>query len=398
MPILAFASEHPPRRWTITIIASLLAGAITAASDRPATTVQGDGYRVATLVSGLDTPWDLAWGPDNMIWMSERGGRVSLVDPSSGQRTTIATLAVREAGEGGLMGIALHPDFARTPFLYAMHTYAGGDGGTLNRLVRLRWNGTALVDQQTLLDGIPGAGIHNGSRIAVGPDRMLYVSTGDAGNSGLAQNRESLAGKILRLDLDGRPASRNPFGTAVWSYGHRNPQGLVFHPHTGALYSSEQGPGDNDEVNLIRRGGNHGWPNVHGRCDDDSGNEREFCRANEVVEPLVAWTPTIATCGTDLYLSDAIPGWRGSLLVTALRGSALHRLTLSADGARVTERAVLLSGDFGRLRDVLVAPNGDVYVATSNRDGRGSPRGDDDRILRLTPSRGSQRRVPAPLP
>jgi glucose/arabinose dehydrogenase len=332
-----------------------------------ASPTQRDPFTTSTLVSGLDTPWDLAWGPDNMIWVSERGGRISRVDPANGTRTTAGSLAVHQSGEGGLMGIAFHPDFAREPFVYAMHTYST-NRGTNNKLVRMRWDGRALAAAETLLDGIPGAGIHNGSRIAVGPDRMLYITTGDAGSAGNAQDRASLGGKVLRLTLDGKPAPDNPFGNAAWSYGHRNGQGLVFHP-SGALYETEQGPGDNDEVNIIRRGANYGWPDVR----------------TSISEPIAAWTPTIAICGADLYLSDRIPGWRNSLLATSLKGSTLYRLALSADGSRITKRETFLADRYGRLRDVLVAPNGDVFVATSNRDGRGSPSGDDDRILRLTP-------------
>jgi glucose/arabinose dehydrogenase len=249
----------------------------------------------------------------------------------------------------------------------------------------MRWNGTTLGPPETLLDGFPGAGIHNGSRLAIGPDRMLYVTTGDAGNGDVAQDLHSFGGKILRLTLDGRPAPGNPFDNAVWSYGHRNPQGLVFHPTTGVLYETEHGPSDNDEVNIIRRGGNYGWPTVHGFCDDDIGAEREFCRTHSVVEPLAAWTPTIAITGADLYLSDRIAGWKGNLLATSLKAETLFRFTLSADGTKIVAREPLLATRFGRLRDVLVAPNGDVYVATSNRDGRGSPSRDDDRIIRLSP-------------
>jgi glucose/arabinose dehydrogenase len=290
---------------------------------------------------------------------------------------------VLESGEGGLMGIALHPDFAREPFVYAAHTYSASNG-TRNRLVRVRWNGRSLGAPEVLLDGIPGAGIHNGARIAIGPDRMLYLTTGDAGSGEVAQDRASLGGKILRLTLEGKPAPGNPFGNTVWSLGHRNPQGLVFHPTTGVLYETEHGPSDNDEVNIIRRGANYGWPDVHGMCDDDSGAEREFCRRNSVVEPLASWTPTIAITGADLYLSDRIPGWKGSLLATSLKAAALYRFTLSPDGNRIVGQERLLADRFGRLRDVLVAPNGDVYLATSNRDGRGSPVREDDRIIRLS--------------
>jgi glucose/arabinose dehydrogenase len=340
-------------------------------------------FTVTTLVSGLATPWDLVWGPDSMIWVSERGGTISRVDPKTGNRTVAEKLDVVQSGESGLMGMAFHPDFAQQPYVYAMHSY--GTGGSIgNELVRMRWDGHALGAPSVLLDGIVGGSIHNGSRLAFGPDKMLYVTTGEAGATAHSQDKNSLNGKILRLDADGRAAAGNPFGDKVWSLGHRNPQGLVFHPTTGVLYETEHGPSDNDEINIISRGGNYGWPDVHGKCDDDSGNERAFCAGHSVVEPLWTWTPTIAPTGADFYMSDRIPQWRGSLLFTALSG-ALYRATLSADGKTISSVEKMLVGEYGRLRDVLVGPSGEIYVATSNRDGRGSPKDGDDRILKLTP-------------
>jgi glucose/arabinose dehydrogenase len=339
---------------------------------------------VATLTSGLDTPWDLAWGPDGVIWVTERGGRISRVDPSTGAATDVGRLDVLEAGESGLMGMAFHPDFESEPYVYFAHSY-GSRSSVRNRLVRMRFDGDRLSDPDVLLSDIPGARNHDGSRLAFGPDGFLYMTTGDAGRRGLAQDLESLAGKVLRLTPDGRPAPGNPFGSAVYSYGHRNPQGLAFHPTTGVLYSAEHGPGDNDEVNQIRIGGNYGWPAVHGFCDGESSAEEEFCAEHEVQEAMSAWTPTVGLSGLAVYESDLIPGWQGSLLVTSLRGSTLFRLTLSADGTRVTAREALYAGEYGRLRDVLVGPAGEVYVATSNRDGRGRPASDDDRILKITP-------------
>jgi glucose/arabinose dehydrogenase len=306
------------------------------------------------------------------------------VDPQSGVVTPAGQVSVQEIGEGGLMGLAFHPDFFSQPFVYVAHSYAAA-GGTRNRIARLRFNGTALEAPQTLLENIPGASIHNGSRVAVGPDRFLYVTTGDAGNGSLAQDLNSLAGKVLRLTLDGAPAPGNPFGTAVYSFGHRNPQGLVFTPG-GALYITEHGAADNDEVNRVEQGRNHGWPNVRGRCDGDAGgSEVTFCQANNVVESMAQWTPTIAPAGLDVYHANLIPGWSGSLLFTALKGMALYRLTLSADGRAVSSEERLFEGTFGRLRDVLVAPDGSVYLATSNRDGRGAPTATDDRIIRVRP-------------
>ncbi len=360
----------------------VVSGAGTNAAADPA--APGGALRVETVVTGLDTPWDLAWGPDGYVWVSERPGRIWRVDPATGERTLVGELDVTEAGESGLMGLAFHPDFATEPWVYAAHSYRRG-GGIRNQLVRMRYDGSRLGPPEPLLLEIPGNQIHDGSRLAVGPDGLLYMTTGDAGDGSRAQDLGSTAGKILRLTLDGRPAPGNPFGSAVYSYGHRNPQGLAFHPVTGRLYEAEHGPGESDEVNLIREGGNYGWPDVHGACDGGSRAEAEFCREHEVVEPLAEWTPTVALSGLAVYTSDRIPEWTGSLLVTSLGGNTLFRLGLSEDGAAVVEREELYRGQFGRLRDVLVAPDGIVYLATSNRDGRGRPADTDDRILRISP-------------
>jgi glucose/arabinose dehydrogenase len=368
-----------------TLPATALAVAFACSKDENLPVTPVEGLKVETLVSGLTTPWDLAWGPDGMIWVSERGGRISRVNASNGQRTTAGQVpSISESGESGLMGITFHPDFASQPFVYAVHSYLQ-NGALRNRLVRMRWDGQSLGAPEILLANIPASSIHDGSRLAVGPDRLLYMTMGDASNADLAQDKSSLSGKVLRLTLTGQPAPGNPFGTAIYSFGHRNPQGLVFHPTSGALYSTEHGPSDNDEVNIVIAGRNYGWPTVHGACDDDVGSERAFCQANNVVEPLATWTPTIAPSGADIYVADLIPQWKGNLLFTSLNGRALYRLTLSADGQRVTAKETLFQGQFGRLRDVLVGPDGSVYLATSNRDGRGSPSADDDRILRVRP-------------
>lgn len=380
----------------VVAIRSLLAALLAAAAGSAPAGCRGDdagqldpapnvSLATQTVASGFDTVWELAWGPDQALWITERPGRISRLDPATGRVTRVATLAVAEIGEGGLMSLAFHPDFATHPVVFAAHTYRAAGGAVRNRIVRLPWTGTALGAPTPVLDDIPGASVHNGTRLAIGPDRLLYVSTGDAGDPAIAQNTGALAGKVLRLTLDGAPAPGNPFGNATYSFGHRNPQGLVFTPD-GALYVTEHGPGDNDEVNRIEAGRNYGWPSVRGYCDGDAGaGERAFCAANDIVEPLAAWTPTIAPAGLDYYTSTLIPGWRGSLLFTALKGAALIRLRLTPDGRSVLERETLLEGTFGRLRDVLVAPDGSVYLATSNKDGRGTPFPLDDRIIRLRP-------------
>jgi glucose/arabinose dehydrogenase len=345
------------------------------------TTSVGVRLQVETLARDLDTPWDLAWGPDSMIWFTERGGRVSRLDLASGRVTPAGEIAVAESGESGLMGMAFHPDFPRQPWIYFAHSYSSG--GIRNRLIRMSWRAGRLQNPETLLENIPGRGNHDGSRLAIGPDRLLYMTMGDAGDAENAQDQNSLSGKILRLTLDGRPAPGNPFDNATWSWGHRNPQGLAFMTATGMLYSSEHGPGDADEVNVVLKGRNYGWPAVHGACDTDA--ERNFCRQHDVVEPITEYTPTIGISGLAVYESDRIPGWRGSLLVTSLRGARFLHITLTPDGRRAASQEDLLRGEYGRLRDVLVTPDGAIYIATSNKDGRGSPAPQDDRILRIRP-------------
>lgn len=344
--------------------------------------VELDAEVVAT---NLDTVWELSWGPDGRVWVTERGGRISRMDPQSLAMTQVAQLPVNEAGEGGLMGLAFHPDFASQPWVYVSHTYAAQGGSPRNRVVRMRFDGASLGAPEVILSDIQGSFIHNGSRLAIGPDRFLYVTTGDASDASIAQNRDALAGKVLRLALDGSPAPGNPFGTRTWTWGHRNPQGIAFGPD-GLLYVTEHGASDNDEVNLVEAGRNYGWPNVRGRCDGDAGmSEIPFCTANDVAEPMAIWSPTIAPAGLAYYDATLIPRFRRSLVFATLKDATLYRLALSADGRSVESTETLFERDFGRLRAVMVAPDGSIYVGTSNRDGRGTPLPTDDRIIRIRP-------------
>jgi glucose/arabinose dehydrogenase len=336
------------------------------------------------VATGLDTVWELAWGPDGFIWMTERAGRISRINPETGTVSVVSQVAVEEIGEGGLMGLAFHPDFTSEPWVYLAHTYTG-QNGIRNRVIRARYDGTTLGAPQVVLADIPGSSIHNGARLAVGPDRLLYITTGDASDPQFAQNRDALAGKILRVTLDGQPAPGNPFGTRTWSYGHRNAQGMAFAPD-GSLYITEHGPADNDEVNRVEAGRNYGWPAVHGRCDGDIGMaEMSFCSANDVAEPLAIWTPTIAPAGLAYYDAPLIPEFRRSLLFATLKDATLYRIALSGDGRNAESTETLFVREFGRLRAVLVAPDGAIYLGTSNRDGRGTPMPTDDRVIRIRP-------------
>ncbi|RZL17272.1 MAG: PQQ-dependent sugar dehydrogenase, partial [Pedobacter sp.] len=256
---------------------------------------------VKVLASGFSHPWEIAWGPDNHLWLTERGGKISQVDPVSGTKKLIFTIPdVRSIGEGGLLGMALHPAFSSSPHVFVVYNYDKA-GNYTEKVVRYTYNGTTLTSPVTIIDNIAGGNIHNGSRLAISPDLKLYITTGDAGNGPLAQNVNSVNGKVLRLNLDGSIPADNPTaGNAMWTWGHRNAQGLVF--ANGRLYSSEHGPNADDEINIITKGRNYGWPNVEGKCN--SGGELPFCGTNNVMEPIMTWTPTIAPSGMEYYNND----------------------------------------------------------------------------------------------
>jgi glucose/arabinose dehydrogenase len=316
---------------------------------------------VAGVVAGdLEVPWGLAFLPDGSALVSERdSARIKLVSGDGDVRTVGRVRGVQAGGEGGLLGIALSPTYESDNLLFAYFT-AGGE----NRIVRMTYDGRRLTGQRTIFDGIPSAGIHNGGRIAFGPDGFLYVGTGEAGNVDLSQNRRSVGGKILRITAEGRPAPDNPFGNSpVYSLGHRNVQGLAWDAR-GQLWAAEFGQSTWDELNRIEAGGNYGWPEVEGRSDDD-----------RFVDPVRQWS-------TDDASPSGIAIAGNAVYMAGLRGARLWQIPIP-DG-KAGEPKALLTGDYGRLRAVGVAPDGSLWVTTSNRDGRGDPRGNDDRIIRLT--------------
>lgn len=334
-----------------------------------------------SVITGLDTPWEVLWGPDNHLWITERYGRISRLNPDTGGLIPVYTIPeVDEYGEGGLLGMALHPDFQTEPYVYLVYNYYSGEY-VKERLVRYLYDGTTLTDPLIILNNVPANSYHNGSRLIFGPDGCLYMSTGDAGNLNSPQNMNSLNGKILRIRPDGTIPDDNPFsGSYIWALGLRNTQGLVFTP-SGKLYGSEHGPSTDDEMNLLEPARNFGWPTVAGFCD--LPGETDFCESTNVKEPLAAWTPTLAVAGTDYYNHAAIPEWENSLLMTSLKAGKLVSLQLSSDGNSITEQQDWFTNHYGRLRDVCVAPDGRVFIAVSNRDGRGTPRPGDDRIVEV---------------
>jgi glucose/arabinose dehydrogenase len=335
----------------------------------------------STIVTGLDTPWEILWGPDNHIWFTERSGRISRLNPETGVQTLLLIIEeVHEVSESGLMAMVLHPDFVNHPYLYVVYTYLEGSS-IKERLVRYTYTSGNLGSPQILIDELPGSSRHDGSRLVIDADLKLFMTTGDATNQLLPQDLSSLNGKVLRLNLDGSIPDDNPIsGSYIWSWGHRNAQGLVISP-TGIMYSSEHGPSSDDEVNIIEKGRNYGWPTVRGFCDTPT--EIEFCTDSNAVEPIAVWTPTLAVAGTEFYHQGSISEWHNSLLVTSLKASQLTALKLSQNGRTVIQEDSFFENWFGRLRDVCISPDGRVFLAVSNRDGRGTVKPGDDRIVEI---------------
>ncbi|MEM3064700.1 MAG: PQQ-dependent sugar dehydrogenase [Candidatus Nitrosotenuis sp.] len=336
-------------------------------------------FKVETVAEGLEVPWSIAFAPDGRIFVTERVGKLRVIEDGLLREEPMAILNVGRV-EGGLLGIALDPDFEKNHYTYLYYTYSDLLS-TYNRVSRFVEKDNKLSDETILIDKIPGAAIHDGGRIRFGPDSKLYITTGDAANANLAQDINSLAGKILRINPDGTIPSDNPFpDSPVYSYGHRNPQGLDWDPKTGKLVAAEHGPSGergfaHDEINVIEVGKNYGWPSIVG----DESDPR-------FVSPIfhtgqITWAPS----GASFYNSDKIPSLNGKFLVATLRGAHLHVFDLDLAENKILSHNEILSGEFGRLRDVVQGRDGYLYLLTSNRDGRGTPAPNDDRILRIMP-------------
>lgn len=353
-----------------------------------ADTIPFAGTRAAErdLVTGLQVPWGMEEDASGNIWFTERPGRISRLDPVSGARRVVLRLAdVYATGETGLLDLALHPAFPQVPQVFTVYTYQSGSA-IRERVVRLDWEAArdTLLRADTLLDGVRGVSTHVGSRLLFLPDTTLLMSSGDYQNQPIAQDPKSVEGKILRMTTTGTPPADNPLpGSLVWTLGHRNVQGLALGPD-GRIFYSEHGPNNDDEFGVVRKGRNYGWPTVAGFCDDIV--EEAFCRDSSVVEPLAAYTPTLAVAGIEWYGADAFPTLKGRVLMTSLKAGQLRALRPHSSKDSLLSDSILVNNRWGRLRDILVRSNGSIVVAVSNRDGRGTAGAVDDRLIELSPA------------
>lgn len=358
---------------------------IIACNKKSASQTDNNPMQLDTVVvaKGLDVPWEILWGPDEYIWITERSGKVKRINPDTKTIQTLLELTVADQGESGLLGMALHPNFTEEPLVYLAYNYTDGNS-IRERLVRYTYQQERLINEEVLIDNIPGNTYHDGARLLFGPDEKLYMTTGDAGEMPLSQNLSSLNGKLLRINPDGSIPDDNPIESSyVWALGLRNSQGLDF-ANNGILYSSEHGPESDDEINILEQGRNYGWPNVIGPCDTPA--EIQFCTANNVMEPIQHYTPTLAVAGIAYYSHEALPDWTNSLIVTSLKAGKLLVLHLSDPGDSVINTTTVYDNNFGRLRDVCVSDDGRVFISTSNNDGRGDPNAGDDKIIELVAS------------
>lgn len=351
---------------TLLCLAALLAGA--AASSADAAPVRTDGPRPSarTIIRGLEVPWEMAFLPDGSALITERSGRLRFMTKRRQLSGRVAGSFRVSGGEGGLLGLAVDPSFGRNRFIYVFRTTDAGAA-----LVRYRFVRRRLASRQVLVTGISVNTIHNAGRVHFGPGRRLYFTTGDSADPSTAQNPASLNGKLLSLTrrqslgAGGRPS--------IVSSGHRNPQGFDFSPRAQTLFATEHGARGNDEVNVIRRGANYGWPLIQGSQ-----------RAPGLTSPLVLYSSAIAPSGAT-FVSRGGSSWSGDFLFGALRGQHIRRLTYRR--GRVVRNQALFSGHFGRVRTVVEGPDGALYALTSNRAGSAARPG-DDRIVRIVPPRG----------
>lgn len=341
-------------------------------------------FKVETVASGLEVPWAFAFLPDGNMIFTERPGRVRIIEKGKLREEPVYKVPdVEPSGESGLMDVSLHPKFAENKFVYLAYAYRG-DGKQV-KIVRYKFDGKTFVEPKTIIEAIPAAQYHAGTRARFGPDGKLYVTTGDATDWNLAQKMDSLNGKTLRLNDDGTIPPDNPFinqkgaRAEIWSFGHRNAQGLAWQPGSGLMFQTEHGPsgfegkgGGADEFNLVEAGKNYGWSEIYGKTTREG-----------MVSPLLEYTPSCAPASGMFYNGAAFPDFKGNFFFGCLRGARIIRVVLN--GRAVASQEDLLKDVYGRIREMEEGPDGFIYFSTSNRDGRGSAAETDDRIMRIVP-------------
>lgn len=324
-----------------------------------------DAERTTILASELEIPWALAFLPDGQILITERPGRLRLVNTKGVlQKEPIYIVGeVKADGEGGLLGVAIDPNYRSNHLIYLYYTYDSQK--TLNRVVRYIFDGKIFKQDKVIVDAIPGAVFHNGGRLKFGPDGYLYITAGDSLDPSLAQNKNSLAGKILRVDTNGQPAPGNPFSNPIYSFGHRNPQGLAWDEKNN-LWETEHGQSATDELNLIKPGQNYGWPTIR-------GDETQ----NNLISP-------VAHSSNSTWAPSGMAYLNGSLYFGGLRGKTLYQAVINGNEVTIKKH---LEDQFGRIRDVVLGPDNLLYITTSNRDGRGTIQPGDDKIIKINPAK-----------
>jgi aldose sugar dehydrogenase len=331
----------------------------------PPTTSPTGTDAVQFVATNLQKPWGMSFS-DNKIFFTEKIGKIRVIDNGTLVNASVADLQVADVTDAGLLGITLHPDFEQNHFIYVYYTYQEGNN-LWNKVLRITESNDKMVNTMVILDKIPGAEFDDGGVIKFGPDKKLYIGTGDATDQNSAQDLKSLAGKILRLNDDGSIPQDNPFpNSPVYSYGHRNPQGLAWDDQ-GNLYETEQGPTRNDEINLIKPGQNYGWPS------------QECSGSQQYQAALACYNPSIGPAGITYYSSGKLD-IKNSLILSTLLGQSLYQLPVQ--NGTILEQKIILDG-VGRIRDVSEGPDGYLYILTSNTDGMGFPDQNDDKLLRI---------------
>ncbi len=348
-------------------------------------------FQVETVATNLEVPWSIVFAPDGRIFFSERPGRIRVIerDGKLREKPLFVVKDVELSSETGLMGMTLHPDFMGNRWVYFAYVYEK-DGDKFVRVSRYKETGDDLIDGKTIIEGISAAKFHAGTRLGFSPvDKKLYITTGDATKQKNGQKLDTLNGKTLRLNYDGKIPQDNPFVNnkkarpEIWSYGHRNAQGMDWHPETGLMFQTEHGPSlidgvslfkrtGGDEVNIVERGKNYGWAKISHKSTK-KGME----------PPLIEYSPAVAPASGSFYRGKAFPEYKNNFFFGALKGESLIRLII--DGRTITAQEYMFKKKYGRIREVAVSPEGYIYFSTSNKDGRGDVAAEDDRILRIVP-------------